>query len=131
MVGKAGHLSRRSSRDGKRKKPESRSEGKWTAQDVADTLANPIYGYGIVLEPFEAVVDAVMKYDRLLAGEQHRRGEPLSLDELDERFQQLFADLVNNSICTRGPDAPAIVPKETWLKAHQVMIERIERDESI
>ena len=111
--------------------PLQPGDTQWTAEHVRKMRLNPVYGYGIVLEPFDAVAEAVMQCDQTLAGEQQRRGKPFSLDELGRRFQELFADLVQRGICTRGPDAPTVVPKETWLKAHQVMIGRIERGEPV
>ncbi len=104
--------------------PSSRSRP-FTERDVRDMLANPIYGYGIVLEPFETVIQRVEELQLHLAAERLARGAPFTPEELDERFQALFQQLVNDGTCVRGTDAPAIVGKEMWLKSQQVAIERL------
>ncbi len=100
-----------------------------SANDVRDILNNPVYGYGIVLEPFDVAIAQVAALNRQLADEQRERGREFSLQELDQRFQKLFERLVNEGICKRGPDAPPIVTKEEWLKAQQVAIGRLARGE--
>ncbi len=63
----------------------------WTTRDVRDLLTNPIYGYGIVLEPADQVPVAVQRFERQLADEQNQRGFGFTLQELDQRFQSFFS----------------------------------------
>ncbi len=94
-------------------------------------LSNPRYDYGIVLEPLAVASAAVMQLNRELAAEQRQSGRVLSLEELDQRFQMLFAKLVEDGICSRGPDTAPYVPKEQWLQAQQVAIDRLSRGEPL
>jgi hypothetical protein len=103
----------------------------FSAKDIREILSNPTYGYGIVLEPTEVAGAAVMQLNRHLADEQRRRGEPFSLGELDQRFQALFAKLVEDGICRRGPGAQPFIPKEEWLQAQQVAVDRLAHGESL
>ncbi len=103
---------------------------RWTASQVRDLLTNPIYGYGIALEPADRVPVEIQKFEEQLAAEQDQRGFGFTLQELDQRFQSFFASLVESGSFTRGPDAPLIVGKETWLHAQQVAIGRLARGES-
>jgi len=101
----------------------------WTARDVRTLLTNPMYGYGIVLEPADRVPAAVQQFEQQLADEQNARGFGFTLQELDERFQAFFASLVARGTFTRSADVPPIVDKETWLQAQQVAIGRLARGE--
>ena len=101
----------------------------WTAGDVRNLLTNPVYGYGIVLEPMDQVPAAMQQFEQQLAEEEAKRGFGFTLPELDERFQLLFASLVENGSFTRGPDATPTLSKETWLQAQQVAIGRLARGE--
>lgn len=92
-------------------------------------LTNPIYGYGIVLEPRERVSATIQQFEEQLAVEQDQRGFAFTVQELDQRFQAFFVALVNSGSFTRGTDAPPLIPKETWLQAQQVAISRLARGE--
>ncbi len=98
---------------------------KWTSGGVRDLLTNPTHGYGIVLEPAELVPALIQKFERNLAKIQNKRGKPFNVAELDEHFQTYLDFLVDTGSCTRGRDVAPSVPKETWLKAQQVAIERL------
>jgi hypothetical protein len=115
------------------KHPSSRSRSaraqQWTAAQVRDLLTNPIYGYGIVLEPAVRVPAEIQKFEAQLADEQNKRGFGFTLQELDERFQSFITSLVESGSFTRGNDAPPIIDKETWLQAQQVAIGRLARGE--
>ena len=101
----------------------------WTASDVRELLTNPLYGYGIVLEPMDQVSAAVQQFEQQLAAEEASRGFGFAIPELDERFQQFFAAIVETGSFTRKPDIAPMVPKETWLQAQQVAIGRLARGE--
>ena len=74
----------------------------WTTGDVRNFLTNPVYGYGIVLEPIDRVPAAVQQFEQQLAEEEAKRGFGFTLPELDERFQLFFASLVETGSFTRG-----------------------------
>jgi hypothetical protein len=115
------------------KRPSSRSRPvrpqQWTAAQVRDLLTNPVYGYGIVLQPVDRVPDEIQKFEAQLADDQNKRGFGFTLQELDERFQSFFTSLVEGGSFTRGKDAQPIIDKETWLQAQQVAIGRLARGE--
>ncbi len=57
---------------------------------MRDLLTNPVYGYGILLEPLGGVAVHLQELEHILAKEQRERRKPFSLEELDQRFQTLF-----------------------------------------
>lgn len=101
----------------------------WTASEVRELLTNPIYGYGIVLEPVRLVPGAIQEFEQQLATEQDKRGFAFTLQELDLRFQSFFTSLIESGSFKRGTDATPILDKETWLQAQQVAIGRLARGE--
>lgn len=121
----------------KKRKPPIRSSGRarlpqprpWSANQVRDLLTNPMYGYGIVLEPTGQVPAAIQLFEQQLADEQNKRGFGFTLQELDQRFQAFFTSLVESGSFTRGNDTQPIIDKETWLHAQQVAIGRLARGE--
>jgi hypothetical protein len=121
----------------KKRKPPIRSSGharlprpkQWSANQVRDLLTNPMYGYGIVLEPADQVPATVQQFERQLADEQNKRGSGFTPQELDQRFQSFFTSLVESGSFTRGNDTQPIIDKETWLHAQQVAIGRLARGE--
>jgi hypothetical protein len=88
-------------------------------------LCNPVYGYGRWLEPREVAAAHVFNRDAELAEKQKALGRTLTLDELDAEFTALLDDLVGGGLCRRMQDLPPIVPKVTWLRAHQEVIYRL------
>jgi hypothetical protein len=115
------------------RRPSSRSRPArpqpWTAAQVRDVLTNPIYGYGIVLEPADRVPIEIQEFEAQLADEQNKRGFGFTLQGLDERFQSFFTSLVESGSFTRGKEAQPIIDKETWFQAQQVAIGRLARGE--
>lgn len=113
----------RASSRSRRRRATSRS-----SVEVRDLLTNPVYGYGIVLEPTDLVPALMRKVEENLARMQNRRGKPFTLQELDEHFQSYFAFLLDTGSCRRGKDVAPTVSKETWLRAQQVAIRRRARN---
>ena len=107
----------------------TRTSDKWTGSQVREILTNPVYGYGIVLQPAELVSAAIGQFEQALANEQSTRGFGFTLQELDQRFQSHFASLLESGSFTREKDATPIVDKETWLEAQQVAISRMAKGE--
>jgi recombinase len=116
-------------RSGERPRISKSHSGRWTPEHVRAMLTNPVYGYGIVLEPTEVVSKQVQQLERALAREHNERGKSFSVTELDQRFQALFRQLVEEGLCRREPDAQPLITKEEWLKAQQAAIERLARGE--
>ena len=104
---------------------------KFTAEDVRFVLSSPVYTYGINLQPAERVADAVMRLNEHLAQEMQNTGIALSLDALDIRYQALLQELETSGLYTREEDLPPIVPKDQWLKAQLVTIEKLSRNEKL
>lgn len=124
-------VTRRSSGPDKPERQSQKNDAAWTAEQVQGMLANPVYGYGWVLEPAEMVIHAVLLLREQLAREQRERGHRISLDDLDQRFQSLLTNLVRDGMCTRRQDTSPLVSKETWLKAQQVSIDQLSTREDI
>lgn len=99
--------------------------GRFTPEQVRDTLTNPIYAYGLNLQPYEKASEQVLALDRQIAEEVRRSGRAPSVDELDQRFQRLFQQLIDESTCVRGPDAEALLSKEKWLQSQLTRITRL------
>jgi hypothetical protein len=97
----------------------------WTEQNVREMISNPIYGYGLVLEPMGDLVEAVDDFVHALAD----RPDEYTVEALDREFQGLFARLEASGRFRRRPDAPPLVGKDEWLRAQLARIAGIRRGE--
>ena len=104
---------------------------KFTAENVRFILSNPVYSYGINLQPAEQVADAVMRLNEHLAQEMQNTRVAFSLAALDARYQVLLQELEASGLYTHEEDLPPIVPKDQWLKAQLVTIEKLSRNEKL
>jgi hypothetical protein len=91
---------------------------------------DPIYAWGIVLEPVETLVERTSGFVEQLAREVYAGDEPISDEELEARFLAFFDRLVEEGTLRRGPDAPPelgrqILGPRRWLRAQQIRIERL------
>jgi len=91
---------------------------------------DPIYAWGIVLEPVEVLIERTSDFIEALAREAYARGEGFSDEELEERFLAFFDRLVEEGTLTRLPDAPPemgrrILGPRRWLRAQRIRIERM------
>ena len=91
---------------------------------------DPIYAWGIVLEPVETLVERTAGFIAQLARETYARGEEFGLEELEERFLAFFDGLVQEGTLTRLPDAPPemgrnILGPRRWLRAQRMRINRL------
>lgn len=91
---------------------------------------DPIYAWGIVLEPVETLIERTADFIRQLARESYERGESFTREELEERFLAFFDRLVEQRVLNRLPDAPPergrrILGPYRWLKAQNIRIERL------
>jgi hypothetical protein len=91
---------------------------------------DPIYAWGIVLEPVERLIERTSSFIEQLARETYERGEEFSREELEERFLAFFDQLVEEGTLTRLPDAdPAmgrrILGPRRWLRARRIRINRL------
>jgi len=101
---------------------------------------DPIYAWGIVLEPVEVLITRTSDFIEDLAREAYARGEGFSDEELEERFLAFFDRLVEEGTLTRLPDAPPemgrrILGPRRWLRAQRIRMEHlvdswVEREES-
>jgi hypothetical protein len=93
---------------------------------------DPIYAWGIVLEPVETLVERTAGFIEQLARESLERGQEFDLDdeELEQRFLAFFDQLVQEGTLTRLPDAPPemgrrILGPRRWLRAQRIRINRL------
>lgn len=93
---------------------------------------DPVYAWGIVLEPVETLIERTSAFIEQLARETYERGEEFGLDdeELEQRFLAFFDQLVDEGTLTRLPDAdPAmgrrILGPRRWLRAQRIRINRL------
>jgi hypothetical protein len=91
---------------------------------------DPIYAWGLVLEPVEMLIEHTSGFIEQLARETHARGKPMSDEELEGRFLTFFDRLVEEGTLKRLPDAPPemgrrILGPRRWLRAQQIRIERL------
>lgn len=93
----------------------------WTERDVLETICNPIYGYGLVLEPMGDLVEVVDDFVHALAD----RPDEYTVEILDREFQGLFTRLEASGRFRRRPDAPPLVGKDQWLRVQLVRIQGI------
>jgi len=90
---------------------------------------DPVYAWGIVLEPVETLIEHTAGFIEQLARETYERGEEFSLEELERRFLAFFDRLVQEGTLTRLPDAPPemgrrILGPRRWLRAQRIRINR-------
>jgi hypothetical protein len=98
--------------------------------ELSSMPLDPIYAWGIVLEPVETMIECTSDFVVQLAGETYRRGEPFSDEELEERFLSFFDRLVEEGTLRRLPDAPPemgrrILGPRRWLEAQRVRVEQL------
>ena len=91
---------------------------------------DPIYAWGMVLEPVETLIRRTSDFVELLARETAARGESMSDAELERRFLDFFDDLVEEGTLRRLPDAPPelgrqILGPRRWVRAQRIRIERL------
>jgi hypothetical protein len=93
---------------------------------------DPVYAWGIVLEPVETLVERTAGFIEQLARESFERGQDFDLDddELEQRFLAFFDQLVQEGTLTRLPDAPPemgrrILGPRRWLRAQRIRINRL------
>ena len=104
--------------------------GKTELHGHATAPLDPIYAWGIVLEPVEVLIARTSDFIEELAREAHARGEGFSDEELEERFLAFFDRLVEEGTLTRLPDAPPemgsrILGPRRWLRAQRIRIEHL------
>jgi len=92
---------------------------------------DPVYAWGIVLEPVETLIERTSGFIEQLARETYERGEEFDYEdeELEQRFLAFFDQLVQEGTLTRLPDAdPAmgrrILGPRRWLRAQRIRINR-------
>ncbi len=91
---------------------------------------DPVYGWGLVYEPVETLIDETAAYIEQLAGEVHARGEEYSDEELEQRFLAFWERLVAEGTLRRLPDRPpefgrSILGPKRWLRAQRIRIRRL------
>jgi hypothetical protein len=98
--------------------------------ELSSMPLDPIYAWGIVLEPVETVIERTSDFVAKLARETLRRGEPFSDEELEERFLAFFDRLADEEEIERMPDAPPemgrrILGPGRWLEAQRIRMQRL------
>lgn len=91
---------------------------------------DPVYGWGLVFEPVETLINETANYIERLAREVYQRGEEFSDEELEERFLSFWDQLVAEGKLRRLPDRPpefgrAILGPRRWLRAQRIRIRRL------
>jgi len=93
---------------------------------------DPIYAWGIVLEPVETLIERTSGFIEQLAREAYEHGAGFEYDdeELEQRFLAFFDRLVEEGTLTRKPDAPPalgrrILGPRRWLRAQRIRINRL------
>ncbi len=91
---------------------------------------DPVYGWGVVFEPVETLIEETAAYIEQLAREVHQRGEPYSDQEREARFFAFWEQLVAEGRLRRLEDRPpefgrAILGPRRWLRAQQIRIRRL------
>ena len=93
---------------------------------------DPVYAWGIVLEPVETMIERTVGFIEQLAREAFERDEGFEFgdEELERRFLAFFDRLVEEGTLTRLEDAPPemgrqILGPRRWLRAQRIRINRI------
>jgi len=105
-------------------------KGRPSLHEFSSLPLDPIYAWGMVLEPVETLIRRTSAFVELLAREIAARGESMSDDELERRFLDFFDSLVEAGTLRRLPDAPPelgrqILGPRRWVRAQRIRIERL------
>ncbi len=95
-----------------------------SAEDTLRTLHDPVYGYGWTFRPHDLVIGEVIVLTWELAARERTLGRALTLDELDQAYDGLFAQLAQGGRCRRVASEEPPVAKERWLASKQATIRR-------
>jgi hypothetical protein len=109
------------------------NEGKQpTVMEFGSMPVDPIYAWGIVLEPVETLIERTSGFIEQLAREAYEGGEGFEVqdEELEQRFLAFFDQLVTEGTLTRLPDAPPemgrrILGPRRWLRAQRIRVNRL------
>jgi len=91
---------------------------------------DPVYGWGMVFEPVERLIDETAACIEQLAREAYERGEEFDDEELEQRLFALWDRLVAEGHLRRLADRPpefgrAILGPRRWLRAQRIRIHRL------
>jgi hypothetical protein len=94
---------------------------------------DPIYAWGIVLEPVETLIEQTQRFIEALAREVYAAGREVDTigdEELEQSFLAFFDHLVENRTLIRLPDAPpekgrALLGPRRWLRAQRIRLHRL------
>ncbi len=91
---------------------------------------DPIYAWGMVLEPVELLIQRTADFVEQLAREEYQGGTALSHQELEERFLDFFDRLVEEGTLRQLPDAPpemgrGILGPRRWIRSQRIRIDRL------
>jgi hypothetical protein len=91
---------------------------------------DPVYGWGVVFEPVETLIDETATYIETLARQVQARGESYTNEELEERFFAFWGRLVEEGVLRQLPDRPpafgrSILGPRRWLNAQRIRIQRL------
>ena len=104
--------------------------GELSMMELSSMPLDPIYAWGIVLEPVEVLVEETSRFVADLARQTWERGESFSDEELEHRFLAFFDRLVEAGTLRRLPDAPPemgrrILGPRRYLEAQRIRIRRL------
>lgn len=91
---------------------------------------DPVYAWGLVLEPVETLLERTSAFVVQLARETYERGQEFADEELEQRFLAFFDQLVQEGTLTRQADAAPemgrqILGPRRWLRAQRIRISRL------
>lgn len=91
---------------------------------------DPIYAWGMVLEPVELLIERTADFVEQLAREEYEGGAAASHEELEERFLGFFHRLVEEGTLRRLPDAPPemgrrILGPRRWVRSQRIRMDRL------
>jgi hypothetical protein len=90
----------------------------WNRGDVERLLNDPVYAFGVSLEPRADLTATVDAFTRSLA----ERPEEWDLPRLEAEYRGLLARLEVSGRFRRGPDAPPLLTVPEWLRAQLARI---------
>jgi len=101
-----------------------------SSMELSSMPLDPIYAWGIVLEPVEVMIEETSMFVAHLARQTMERDEPFSDGELERRFLAFFERLVEEGTLRRLPDAPPemgrrILGPRRWLEAQRIRMRRL------
>ncbi len=112
------------------KQPTEKNTSRPSALSFGSLPLDPLYAWGIRLEPAEDAIRAMAAFTESLAKEEFERGAAFGVDELEARFLAWIDAQAESGALTREDHADdamwgKVLGPKRWLEAQRIRIDRL------